>query len=523
MAYSAGIVRAAEETEARTIFRDPENRADSPDYECASYREQIGDVKLVRAVFGGSKTMRAEKQRFLPKHPLEEPTAYEDRLKIARAYNALQKTVEGLSGMIFRRDPTVDEDMPELVKDHLEDIDRRGNKLAVFLHHVADDALLDGHAWVHVEAPPTEGFRNEQEADAAGVRPYWIRIKKAQAINWRYEIRAGRPILTLFVYREGVSQPVGEFGEESRQRVRVLREGALDEMGVRGPVRGELWELRRVQRGSAEREEWVRIKEYQVGVSEVPVVFVPSKEAGEFSSSPPLLDLAEEQIEHYRVRSDRQKNMTFASISVPYVFGQRVTDEQGNAQVKWGPGGMLLLNDPEASAGVIESQGFGLESTRDELAAIKENMASLGLRMLVRPTGVQPTTATAELLGKSESSASLAQFAITLEDATNRLLEIHGDYEGVDQPGSVRINKSFFKQLLSPEQIRAWGDEVARGHLSLDTMWQLLIEGEGLPDDFDPEEERARIEQDGAAGLGALEAAMGAVREVEGEGGGDDE
>ncbi len=506
MPPSATLVKAAEETEARTVFRsDGSQDVDSPAYESLSYREQLPDVTLIREVAGGTKTMRKQGKKYLPQHPMETSEKYKARLNQAVAFNAVRKTVEGLSGMIFRRDPSPSDDMPNQLREHLKNVNQRGDKLAVFLHAVADDALTDGHAWIHIESPPTEGLRNAAEAEAQGVRPYWIRIKKRRAINWRSVIRAGKPVLTLFVYREGSTAPSGGFGEEQLERIRVLREGTLDPVTKeRGPVTGELWELREEEStpSGTKEKRWVRIDEYTIGVSTVPVVFVPSEETGEFESRPPLLDLAYEQIEHYRVRSDRQKSMTFASLAVPYVFGRAVTDEEGTGKVTWGPDGMLLLNDPEASAGILESQGFGLAATKEELVAIKENMASLGVKMLVRASGVNPATATSDLLNKSEGDASLAQFAVALEDATNQALNIHAEYEDrIDKPGSVRLNRDFYRQLLTPQDVQVLGEQVASGRLSLDTMWARMVRGDWFNEDFDPEEERARIDKDGATGL----------------------
>lgn len=508
MTPSTTLVKAQERTEATVVYRTADvDGVDSPAYQCSAYREQMPDVDLMVETYGGTKTMRAQGKKLLPQHPMEADAKYKARVAQAVAFNAVRKTIEGLSGMIFRRDPVVSADMPEVVAAHLENVDLRGNNLAVFLHRLSDLALRDGHAWVHVESPPADGFRNAAESERAGVRPYWITIKKQQAHNYRWTIRGGRPVLTLFAYREGHVEAAGAFGEERRERIRVLREGTVDaETGVRGAVTGEVWELREVADAQGNRKpQWVRVEWYETGVAEIPVVFVASEAEGEFQSRPPLLDLAYEQIEHYRVRSDRQKSLTFASIAVPYVFGREVTDQEGNAKVKWGADGMLLLNDPEAKAGMLESQGFGLDATQAELQAIQQNMAALGLRMLLRKSSPQPTTATADILEKSESNASLATFATALEDAVNLALIYHAAYRtDVQTPGTVAVNRDFHEQLVSPQMIQVLSGLVGEGRLSQETMWAMLIEGEVLPEDFDPEIERARIAQDGAAGLREL-------------------
>lgn len=507
MDYSAALKQDAEDQKTIQVLRDPAKQdPDSPDYRSASYRMQLPDVELMRQVYGGTKTMREQKEKFLPQHPMEVTKKYEARVRTAVAYNAVRKTVEGLTGMIFRRDPKISDDMAEEIQQHLENIDLRGNKFALFMRKVADQALLDGHTWVHVEAPSTTGIPNRLEGEKAGVRPYWINVKKAQAINWRYEIRGGRPVLTLFVYLESATVADGAFGEKTVQRIRVLKEGPAN-------VQGELWELREVSDvGGNRSSKWVRIEQYEVGVQAIPVWIFYAEQCGDFESQPPLLDLAYEQVDFYRVRSDYQKSLTFSSVAVPWLFGRNVVDEEGNSKVKWGPDGMLVLNDPEASAGMLESQGFGLEANAAYLASVKENMASLGLRMLVRQPNTQPQTATSDVLNKSESNANLASFATTLEDGANGLLMIHASYlVGAPTPGTVEINRDFHEQMIEPQFIQVIGDQVAAGRLSLDTMWQLLVDGEVLPEEFDPEEERKRIEDDGALGMGDVIAELQAA------------
>lgn len=516
MEYSHGIKKAAQENEARRVIRsDSVGDPESPAFVCEAYASALPDVEFMRSVFGGTKTMRAQKKTFLPQHPVESTDKYEARVAVAVALNALKTTVEGLIGMIFRRDPTLSEEVPEQLQEMAKNVDLRGNSLAVFAHSLADDALLDGHAWLLVDAPRGAGVRTQKQAEAVGIQPYWIKIPMATAHNWQWEIRDGRPYITLFAYHEPHKERAGTYGQQTQQRIRVLRETVVaetEEGEESVGVIGELWQLEEreiddPQGGKKRIKEWVRLEVYDLPVSRVPVVFVPSNEVSEYESCPPLQDLGYEQVEFYRVRSERQKSLTFSSISVPYVFGQQVCDENGVSKVRWGADGMLLLNDPSASAGVLESSGNGLAAQKEELAAIKENMATLGLRMIQKEPGTQPNTATAEILGKSESNANLATFATSLEVALTDALKLSAEYRSDLDPenvGAVKVNRDFHENLLTSADIKAIGDEVARGNLSLDTMWDMMIEGEWLDEEFDREAERARIEEESAARMAEM-------------------
>lgn len=527
MPYSATLIRAKEETERRVVFAPTDDTdVESPAYRCQAYRDMAPDVVLMTEVSGGTKSMREAGEKYLPKHPLEKSEKHRDRVRIAVAYNALKRTVGGLVGMVFRRDPVASEDIEQRVADELENVDMRGRSLAVFLRSVGEGAMRDGHSWVHVEAPPASPLVQTREDEAsAGVRPYWIQISKAQAINWRFEIRAGRPVLTLFAYTESAVEAVGAFGEDTKERIRVLRE--VREEGE-AQIQGELWELQEATEDK-EKPRWRLIEgPYVIGIDRIPVVFVPadpaSPEVREFMSDPPLRDLAYEQVEHYRVRSDRQRSMTFSSVAVPYHFGKDTMDAEGNPVVRWSPDGMLLSNDPEATAGIIESHGFGLEATKQELTEIEGRMAALGLQMLVGRASPQPQTATERILDKTESDASLALFAQSLESAANQALALHYRYrKGAEVQGDIQINTDFHEQLIDAELLKRLVEMVGARQLSLTTLWDLLVEGELLGEDFDPEEEMERIREEDASGLAddpmvqALRDAMARPEEEEDE------
>jgi len=503
--YSAGIKDAARRQENRVIYGAADQKdVDSPAYECPSYLRQRDDVDLMVAVAGGTKTMRLEKETFLPKHPMEQEIRYDKRLGIAVAFNALGRTIRGLTGMIFRRSPVLSDDMDTAIAEATDNIDQRGHDLAVFWRHVAESALRDGHTWVHIEAPKSGEARTKAEAKRKNVRPYWVHVNKAQAINWRVSLRDGQPMLTLFVYHEGGTEPDGLFGQRTLRRIRVLREISP------GTVRGELWQFDDGDDG----KRWVKIEDYPIAASRVPVVFVPAEPSTSFETDPPLRDLAYEQVEHYRVRSERQMSMTFSSIAVPYLFGEGVVDHDGNVQVRWGPDNMLGLNDPDAKAGFMEADGNGLTATKEELNEIEARMAALGLQMLVRRGGPgvsdnSRTTATSDIMRKSESDASLVLFANALEAAANEALEVMASYSSAaPKPGTITINRDFHAQLIDPALLKHLLEMVASDQLSLETLWSLLIEGEVLPEDFEPTEERDRIAAEVADRLAETERMM---------------
>lgn len=446
-----------------------------PNYQSQSYRRQLPDLELVRAVYGGTKTMREAGREFLPLHPHELEEDYRRRLNRAVLFNAYKRTVQSLTGMIYRKAPQLVDAPPEF-EAQAENVDNAGRDLATFASDLTTAAIRDGHSWLMVDMPTADPtIANRADELAAGRRPYWLQIDKADAINVQYEIQAGRPVLTVFAFEESTSEPDGEFGERERDRVRVLRPGT--------------WELWERMTGDENDSRWQQIAEGTTSLDVIPVVWVPTQRVDHFESEPALLDLAYENVEHYQVRSDHRHALMFASNPMPVFFG---LEDLGGIQ--WGSNRALAIPDPESKAMLLESSGASLESSRQELKDIEARMAALGLQMLVRETRAAET-AEAKLLDKSESDSALAKIAAQIENALNEALWLHARYSNAQDLGRIELNDDYRAMEMSPQLLGELRAQVREGMLSLDELWALMQRGELLTDTFDPDLERERIDE----------------------------
>lgn len=468
MPYSATFRRRLEHAKA-VRYVDEAKDPSKPDYECESYARMIDSIMFMRTVYGGTKTVRATGETLLPQHPSEEEDDYQRRLERAVFYNATKRTVAGLVGMIFRKEPQwEDEPAPRIAEESLN-VDMMGHDVNVYARIIATDALLDGHTWVVVdmprmdERPPSAAAEREM-----GIRPYWVCVKAEDAINVQWQIQNGRPEITLFAYKYTRTEPSGAFGEEELEVVRVMTPGTVQDF-----IRTE--------------SGWDAQEQLSVDLGYVPVAFVPAQEVAPFESEPPLLDLGYENVDHYQIRSDHRHAAMFASAPMPVFTGMSKED------VEWGPNRALFLPDSESTATMLESSGASLDSTRQDLKDSEARMASYGLQMLVGEKR-SAETAQAKLIGKAESDSTLAAMARSIQDGLNRAWEIHADWINVDPP-ALSLNMDFHESPLDATAVTALSNLVAKGQLSLETMWSALLAGEVLPDGFDPELERERIDE----------------------------
>lgn len=484
--YTAAHRKAKERTEAVTVSEGSSELGAGVDFRNALHERQRPALKLVRDVFGGTDSLREEASRYLPQHVMEGSDEYAQRKKRAVLFNAYKRTVQAMVGMVFRRDPILDDDVPARIAQHAENIDLQGRALTVFARDAFEDAMIAGHTFVLVDAPTVSNQREVRgtlaDVNRSGRRPYWVHVKKDDVINVRWVFEAGEPVLELAVICEPAVVPSGPFGEEEVVRYRELRPGMF-----------KLWRK--------EGNEFQLEAEGETSVERIPLVPIYTNRTGFFESAPPLLDLAHENVEHYQVRSDHRHALTFASIPIPVFTGLNAED------MEWGAGRSIFLPHPESSAQMLESGGGAIGESRKELKDIEARMAALGLSMLVRETRAAET-AEAKAIDKAESDSQLIAMAKALQDGLMNAVNLHAEYLGEESGGTITVNDDFESMSISPDQARLLLEAVEKSVLSRHTYWLELERGGLLRSGFDAEEEAERLAREAGAEIEMLAEAM---------------
>jgi hypothetical protein len=444
-------------------------------------REYIEAVEVCRDVHSGTLRLRKVGQKYLPIMPEESVKAWKSRKQASVLYEGFTRTVDGLVGMAFRRDPTLSEATPNQIVEQSEDIDMAGNHLSVFMRDAFEDQMVDGNVFIFVDWPTVEPgvFSNPVDERAANLRPYWIRIPRLNVLGHDTERFGGRDVTTHFRYVEQLYRRV-----EGKQ-VPVKRIRQYEPAGD-NPTAGvffRIWE-------KAEDQDWEVVEPGRpMNISQVPLAVSESNRR----SRPPLEALAHESVLHWQLRSDRTNLIRASHVPIFAVWGAEL-----NA-VTFGPG--VGLEGPEnASAEWIEITGSGLEHSKDELADIRQNMASLGLSQLERQTR-QAETARAREIEKAEADSKLAVALRALRDAADNALLLHAEWIDESDAGAVDLNTDFDSLIIDWQMVQQLRGLVGEGSLSLETMWERLQKGEVLGDTFDPDVERERIRQEQNDGL----------------------
>src|SRR5262249_21744441 len=92
-------------------------------------RDMVEKSEPVRDIVAGTKKMRKEREKYLPKNPAESNDAYESRLKQTFLFNATEKTVLDMTGKVFVKPVVLKEDVAPVLKTWAENIDNAGRHL----------------------------------------------------------------------------------------------------------------------------------------------------------------------------------------------------------------------------------------------------------------------------------------------------------------------------------------------------------------------------------------------------------
>lgn len=418
-----------------------EDKTNQPSYHNAAHDSMSSAWTIVCDVSGGTAQMRTKGKTYLPQEPAEQPTAYERRLNRSVFFNAYSRTRDALVGMVFKSDPSLEDDVPEQIKKHLENVDLAGSHFDVFAKELFTDAF-EGHAFILVDMQPALG-QGATLADerAAGRRPYWVKYKACQAMNWRTSVINSETVLTQITFEEKTNEPKGQYGEEEACRYRVFQ---LNQ----GVVTWELYRKKKVE--GATEETYEQEGQGTVnGLDRIPVAVVYGNRTGYLTSTPPLLDLAYLNIAHWQEYSDYRNILHVAQ--VPILVRKGATQDQ--QQVEIGVGSTVDV-PTEGDLKWCEHTGKAIESGRSELQDLEQRMALMGLSMLSQKTDSN-ITATEIRSNNLQESSDLSTMARSLQDALELALEFHAKYLNLDSGGSIKLGIAESDLVLDAQMITA--------------------------------------------------------------------
>jgi hypothetical protein len=421
----------------------------------AAYQRMAQFWDLIADLKEGTYKIRSEHRKYLPQLEREVDDSYDRRLARSTVVPYLQRIEKMLSGMLVRKPVRLD-DVSDLVREQLFDVDLEGNDLNIWLYQTARTVVSFGHVGVLVDAP--------KEGEKA--RPYWVTYKPSDILGWRTEIINGARELTQVRLLEKVVEPDGAYGEKNITQVRVLERGKYE-----------------IHRKDDKKGEYKLFEEGEMSLKDkIPFAVAYSNRVGFYESRSPLYDIAELNLKHYQIQSDLDNILHISSVPLLAVFGYPNADE-----ITTGPSEALAL-PPESRMEYISPSGDSYDSQFKRLDDIKEQINTLSLAAVLGQKLVGET-AEAKRIDRSQNDSTMMVVAQQMQDLIDNCLKFHSEYLNEPNAGSSFVNRDFVSARLEPQEIQSLLALFTSGSISQETLLNQLSAGEILGDDFDVEDE----------------------------------
>lgn len=426
---------------------------------------------------------------YLPKLHQEKEADYQARKSRAPFFNATWRTISGMKGLIFRKEPVAE--LPSVVSVYAENIDLTGRPLDVFAQAVTEDMLTEGRCGLLVDYPPMPLDDNGEaisvaQAEAMGLRPYVSKYSAAAIINWK-TARINNVLKTVLVVLEEDEEVAGEnqFEYKTRKRYRVLD---LTASGYRQRV------IVKDNEGAdlVISETFPRMRGQ--AMTEIPFVFIGVDDLSPEIDSPPLLDLVNMNLHHYTVGADYEHGCHFSGLPTLFIFGMQPDDQN---PIYIGGAAANVIPSPDGHAEYAEvTQGF--DALRQNLDGKKAEMAILGARMLETQRASVESSETQKQRVNGEMSV-LAALANVISTAITKALMVMADWAGAAGEVEYELNTDFVPEGMSAQELTALVSAWQAGAISSQVLFENLKRGEIIDGDDEFEDEQERINSQGMA------------------------
>ena len=401
---------------------------------------------------------------------------YQER---AAFFNASARTLDAFTGMIFSKDPVYK--LPTAIEPYANDITLGGDNLREFSEQVVEQQIAVGRVGIMVDYPANAPTNiTIAAAEALNIRPFLRHYTAESIINWRTSYINGAQVLTMVVLKETIEVQEDEFTSNEMVQYRVLD---LTEQGYRVRVMDE---------NNALKSEAYPIRNGST-LSYIPFVILGANSATATVQKPPLLDLVDTNLAHYRNSADYEHGLHFTGLPTPYVAGVQLPE---GATLAVGSMSAWIFPDPAASAGYLEFKGDGLQTLREALKDKEQRMAILGARMLAEDKRSSEAFGTVELKSAGERSI-LASISRSASDAIERCLNWMAEWVGAPQDAVFNLNTDFGASRMQPQMVTALLAAYQGEAMPLSVLFDNLQRGELIPPTMEFEEYEAQLDDSG--------------------------
>lgn len=450
------------------------------DFMRGEVKRQLNKWTQIRDCIAGAETIKSKGTKYLPMPNAHDKSAenkarYRGYVQRAMFMNAVSNTIEGLVGQVFSADPVVD--LPPEMELLLEDCDGNGMTLTQRAKKVLFDVLSFGRLGLLVDFPEPMAGENGMERDFTRAemqdgtaRANILQFDPADVINWRTRLVGGKTLLSLVVIEMQYILRDDGFEIEEANEWRVLKLDETDQYVV------EIWRKNpETTSTNVAPEPFVLYKKYfprdstGARLKFIPFTFVGSLNNNESPDKPPMYDISEINLGHYRNSADYEDSIYMVGQGTPVATGLTagwVKDVWKDKPLQLGSRGVIPLPAGGDFKIVAADENGMVKEGMDQ----KENQLAMLGAQLVMQQEVQRTLGEAQI-ERAVIESTLVQCAKNDGAAVQQCLKWAALFYGVDDGAiSFELSTDFAITKLSPEERKQLIMEWQSGAITFEEM-----------------------------------------------------
>lgn len=483
------------------------------------YTDLLPRWNLIKNCIAGSAVIKEKTTEYLPMPNPSDTSAenqarYTQYLQRAVFYNFTARTLHGLVGQVMNEDPVLE--LPDIIKMLKGDIDGGGVSFVQQASRALALTVAHGRAGLLVDYPKVDSATTQAQLLAGDVRPTLALVEPWDIINWRVIQVGGKAKLALVVIAEQYVTDDDGFEQLWDPQWRVLR---LDEQGlcvveewIIDPNNKDEFILKPLKLDDF--AQYMPTDSKGQRLDYVPFQFLGATNNDPTPDLPPLADLAELNVAHYRNSADYEEACYVCGQPTPVFTGLTegwVKDVlKGSIQL----GSRSAVPLPEGGGALLLQ--VAANSMPKEAMQDKEAQAvALGAK-LVQKKDVQ-RTATEVNADRAAETCTLATIANNVSEGYEKALGFALAFvdvtqvpkDGVDNETIVvELNTDFVVNHMPPEERAQLIAEWTAGALTDEEMRLNLMRGGVASEEFE-KWKTAREEQALTKPVAALPSAGG--------------
>ena len=374
-----------------------------------------------------------------PATNVEHSPAFRNYISRARYPEMVAPAVEGMVGLIGRKEPEID--MPQAMDYLREQATVDGLSMDALIDRVRHEVAVTGRMLVLVEV------------DDDGL-PFLVTYPAEAAINWR----ADGENITLLVLEEQVL----ESGEDQFEHVSVTQWRSLELED--GTYVVNIYRLDDNTKQPTLVEQIVPEMRGGQTLNFIPSVFIGSRDLLPQPDALPLLAVANKSLHYYRQSADHGLQIYMAAHgTTPYIFG--VPEDDAPSAI--GPAELWTSEQADTKAGFIEVSGSGLDASKQYLDETKQEIVQATIQAMSESKRDAEAAETLRLRFQAQT-ATLTSIAVSSARGLEKALRMAAFWLGVnDEPSgdAVTITQptDFITEQPNPQVLSGLLNGVERG------------------------------------------------------------